>query len=107
VTPAWLDDCFAAFLQGTATEIENQGPELIAYTHPDAGSCYFGGREPESCPFAPYFGQWVEVQGHVDDPAAGECEEHPPPGSAFIFDPDYLVYLCRAHFVVTAIEPAG
>jgi len=108
LTPSWLDICSLVFLQGTATEIEGQGPELPAYAYPDLGSCSYGGRDPESCPFAPYFGEWVEVRGHFDDSAAGQCERHGLGGFGDIAaDRAWAIYGCRIAFVVTAVRPAS
>jgi hypothetical protein len=108
VTPDWLD-CEIQFLQSTATEQEAQGPELPAHLHPDLGTCDFGGRSPDTCPYVPFVGQWIEIEGHFDDAYATACETHLREGAT---DPPALdsalaLYGCRLAFVVTAVRPAN
>lgn len=102
--PAWLGPCPIGFLQATETQFEFEGPELPANVHPDLGACDFGGRSPDSCPFVPYIGQWIQVTGHFDDPASPSCTIEPWPDSQVDLDPAFVVYQCRERFVVTAIE---
>jgi len=109
VTPSWFG-CAIQFLQATATEVEAQGPELPAHMHPDAGTCGYGGRSPDSCPYVPYIGHWIEVEGHFDDAAATACEAHPWAGTSYVDnppDPELVVYQCREAFVVSSISPAN
>jgi hypothetical protein len=106
VTPGWFG-CAIQFLQGTATEFEAQGPELWAHLHPDAGTCDYGGRTPDTCPYVPFIGQWIEIEGHFDDAAATGCEAHPLEGNTLVLDPARVVYGCREAFVVTSVGPAN
>lgn len=103
--PAWLGPCPVGFLQATETEFESEGPEMPANVHVQLGTCDFGGRSPESCPFVPFIGQWVQVTGHFDDEASSACTVQPTEGSEASISDAYAVYLCRERFVVTAIEP--
>jgi hypothetical protein len=105
--PAWLGPCPIGFLQAKETRFELEGPEMAANVHVQVGTCDFGGRSPESCPFVPYIGQWVQVTGHFDDEASSACTIQPREGSEAIITEAYAVYLCRERFVVTAIEPGS
>lgn len=105
--PVWLGPCPIGFLQATETEFETEGPEMPANVHVQLGACDFGGRSPESCPFVPYIGQWVEVTGHFDDEASSACTVEPVAESAAFMTDAYAVYLCRERFVITAIEPGS
>lgn len=52
----------------------------------------------------PARGQWVEVTGHFDDPAAQRCDYRSPESDT---PPEQSVGLCRGRFVVTAAQPAA
>ncbi|HSI99716.1 MAG TPA: SH3 domain-containing protein [Patescibacteria group bacterium] len=103
--PVWLGPCPVGFLQATETPFESEGPEMPANVHVQLGACDFGGRSPESCPFVPHIGQWVQVTGHFDDEASSACTIEPVAESAAFMTDAYAAYLCRERFVVTAIEP--
>lgn len=108
VDPFWMDaSCnLLAFLQPEETQYDSfEG--LQVFVHPDLGSCTLDpGRS--DCPFEALKGSWVEVTGHLDDPAAGKCvpvlsssfEEapYPPPST------EQVVFGCRMQFVVTGVE---
>jgi hypothetical protein len=48
-------------------------------------------------------GQWVEVVGHLDDPAARDCA----PTAAGGGDPVQVVLTCRTEFVLEAVAPVA
>lgn len=110
--PGWLDTWGSiAFPQPEQTKFDNSS-ELAMHVHPDLG-CSFGGGTP-GCPFEALAGQWVIIQGHLDDPAAATCrpiynplwvdsvEEPLPP----LPDLAEVVLRCRATFVATDVQPA-
>jgi hypothetical protein len=103
-TPPWFDDCFAVFLQATATEIGGQGPEIGAFLHPVVGQCDFGGRSPDTCPLVPYIGTWIAVDGQIDHAAARTCEPNPQ-AEVRLYDEVHAVYECRTRFVITSVRP--
>lgn len=51
----------------------------------------------------PSRGQWVEVTGHFDDPAAQECASA---ADLMAQDPSELVFTCRLQFVLSAVTAA-
>jgi hypothetical protein len=52
----------------------------------------------------PERGQWVEVTGHFDDPAAQRCGEVAEQMSS---DPGELVFNCRLQFVLSEVAPTS
>jgi hypothetical protein len=49
-----------------------------------------------------FAGTWLEVTGHYDDPASGDCRRLPSPTDESYFPgPQVLVNVCRQRFVVT------
>jgi hypothetical protein len=56
--------------------------------------------DPDSGVTMPERGQWVEVTGHFDDPAAQDCGAA---SDAMETDPGELVFNCRLQFVPTAV----
>ena len=103
----WLGPCFISFLQGEESEFDATNFEMSVHVHPDLGSCDFGGRTPDACPFARYIGQWVRVTGMVDHPLAESCVVEPWEGNQAAPDAASAVYACRERFVVTSIDPAS
>lgn len=103
VTPAWLFMCNRSFLQARDEPAES-GTQLEAHVDPSLGACGLGGRGPATCPFVAYEGQYIEVDGHFEDPVAETCELDGPP--TLPFDQVQTVYRCREAFVITAIRPA-
>jgi hypothetical protein len=101
-SPAFLSGCPVQFLQATETPTQAEGPEIVVTVDESLGYCDFGGFSPETCPFVPFIGQWIEVEGLYDHPAAATCAAQPrgiePP------DPHLVVYQCRALFVVMEIR---
>jgi hypothetical protein len=49
-------------------------------------------------------GQWVEVVGHLDDPAARDCA---PPATGGEQDPVRVVLTCRSEFVAESVTPVA
>ena len=60
--------------------------------------------DPASGISMPARGQWVEVSGHFDDPAAQRCGEVTEVMSS---DPGALVFTCRLQFVLSAVAPTA
>ncbi|HEX2883330.1 MAG TPA: SH3 domain-containing protein [Candidatus Limnocylindria bacterium] len=58
---------------------------------------------PGSSLVMPERGQWVDVTGHFDDPAAQQCADV---SGLMATDPGDLVFTCRLQFVLTAVAPA-
>jgi hypothetical protein len=48
-------------------------------------------------------GQWVQVVGHLDDPAARDCA----PVASGSQDPDRVVLTCRTEFVLESVTPVA
>lgn len=103
VTPAWLFFCNRAYLQADAAPPETSF-SWLANVDPSLGTCTLGGRNPE-CPFAVLEGQYIEVDGHFEDPAAAACEADGDPAIVTDLDPAEVIYRCREGFVITAIRP--
>jgi hypothetical protein len=59
--------------------------------------------DPASGVTMPERGQWLELTGHFDDPAAADCAD--PPSAQD--DPGAAVFNCRLQFVLTAVTPAS
>jgi hypothetical protein len=51
----------------------------------------------------PSRGQWVEVVGHLDDPAARDCA----PVASGSQDPVRVVLTCRTEFVAESVTPVA
>lgn len=107
-TPLWLfAACNLLFPQPVERQLD-EDTRLQTFVHPDLGTC--GYRTQPGCPFAALTGSWVEMTGHLDDPAASTCtaklsddfpdDSDPPPPP----DPDQVVFACRLAFVVTAVR---
>ncbi|MEA2651147.1 MAG: hypothetical protein QOI85_868 [Chloroflexota bacterium] len=60
--------------------------------------------DPASGVEMPGRGQWVEVTGHFDDPAAQRCGEVAEQMSA---DPGEVVFNCRLQFVLSEVAPTS
>lgn len=100
--PPWLAPCAFVLLQAQENEYESG---FAVHVDPALGACPFRGLDP-GCPFADLIGEWIEVSGHLDDPAAASCV--PPIGEGrgpeFIRpDPDWVILDCRATFVATSV----
>jgi hypothetical protein len=109
IEPAWLGGWEGAVIFPQPEESQMDGSSaLLMHVHPALGDCDFGGHNAE-CPFAALAGQWVEIIGHLDDPAASTCVAvindwavdqegiAPPP------DRDASVVDCRSVFVATGV----
>ena len=55
----------------------------------------------------PERGQWIEIVGHFDDPAAQDCDENSALPGGGLEDPDQAVLLCRARLVVDSVRPVS
>jgi hypothetical protein len=110
--PRWLaTQCNLFFPQPVERQLD-EDERLQTFVHPDLGTCYFGAGQP-GCPFSGLTGSWVEVTGHLDDPAASTCvaklsddfpdDSDPPPPP----DPEQVVFACRLAFVATAVRPVA
>jgi hypothetical protein len=107
--PVWLfAQCNLFFPQPVEAEFDGD-TRLQTFVHPDLGTCTYSLYQA-GCPFAPYKGSWVQMTGHLDDPAAQTCtakfsdeylgDRDPPPPP----DPDQVVFECRLAFVATAVR---
>lgn len=103
ITPTFLSGCPVQFLQATETPVQAQGMEMVVTVDEALGACNFGGLGPETCPLAPFAGQWVEVEGTYDHPAAATCSAEAGEGSD-LPHPEVVVHHCRELFVVTAVR---
>jgi len=108
--PGWLDAWGTVIFPQLEEREEDGSSDLFMYAHPDLG-CGFGGRNA-GCAFAPFLGQWIEIQGHLDDPAAATCMpvynplwvdalEEPLPT---LPDLAATVLRCRSVFVATDVQ---
>jgi hypothetical protein len=52
----------------------------------------------------PERGQWIEIVGHFDDPAAQDCDENVALNGDVDDDPDRIVLICRTRLVVDSVE---
>ena len=103
VDPFWMDSaCTLNFPQPAESETD-MDTSIQAFVPPELGECL-----PAACPpFDELKGSWVEIVGHLDDPAAETCTSvlnesispapHPPP------DRDLTVFTCRLNLVVTQV----
>jgi hypothetical protein len=104
--PVWLSGCTLLFPQPVERQFD-EDTRLQTFLHPDLGCGY---PAQPSCPFTGLTGSWVEMTGHLDDPAASTCEaklsdefpdmSDPPPPP----DPDQVVFACRLALVVTTVR---
>ena len=100
VDPGWMS-CPQLFPQPVESEVDSD-TRLAAFISPELGECGQGG-----CRWDELTGSWVEVVGHLDDPAAQTCTsvlnsqvaQAPSPSP----DPDLTVFSCRLNFVVTEL----
>jgi hypothetical protein len=108
VDPGWLDpSCNFLLLQPEESQYDSF-EDLQVFVHPDLGSCTLGA-DRSDCPFEALKGSWVELTGHLDDPAADSCvpvlssnfEEPPYPPPSI----DEVVFGCRTRLVVTGVKP--
>jgi hypothetical protein len=87
---AWLA-CQETNPNGLAADPSESAGRLMVSVDPAAG------------PAMPERGQWIELTGHFDDPAAQGCAEVAELRDS---DPAAEVFTCRLQFVVTAVSPA-
>jgi hypothetical protein len=105
--PGWLNGCPSVtyLLVGEDSSFPLKGFEV--HVPPDLGICQFGGLNA-GCPFAGLEGRWVEVRGHLDDPAAATCVTSGPDGSDIdLPHPSAVILACRTSFVATEITPTS
>jgi hypothetical protein len=104
VDPFWMDpSCTLFFPQPVESELDTD-TRVQAHIPPELGQC-----GPNGCPFDELKGSWVELVGHLDDPAAETCiwvlnemideAPFPPPENAV------AVFKCRLNFVVHEVTP--
>jgi hypothetical protein len=62
--------------------------------------------DPDSGVTMPERGQWIEVTGHFDDPAASQCADAPTAGDLPEQSPESMVFNCRLQFVPTSVTPS-
>lgn len=104
--PGWLGECSLIFPQPEERQFD-EATDLQVNVHPSLGDCS-GSQTTDQCPFEALKGSWVEMVGHLDDPAAGTCTSvlsgfvspapYPPP------DAEWVVFRCRLRFVVTEVR---
>jgi hypothetical protein len=112
--PAWVTEprwlfagCNLFFPQPVERELD-EDERLQTFVHPDLGTCDY--KDQPGCPFAGLTGSWVEMTGHLDDPAASTCTARPSDEFPDMSDPppppdrDQVVFACRLAFVVTAVR---
>jgi hypothetical protein len=112
VIPAWLGGCSLIFPQPEERQFD-EVTVLHVVAHPSLGNCSSG--DMAACPFEALKGSWVEMVGHLDDPAAATCESAltfwfesaTPPPQVPPPDPDQVVFSCRLAFVVTEVRAAA
>ena len=63
--------------------------------------------DPASGVTMPGRGQWIEVVGHFDDPAAQGCDENAALNGDLDENPDRIVLVCRTHLVVESVTPVN
>jgi hypothetical protein len=63
--------------------------------------------DPASGITMPERGQWLEVVGHYDDPAAQGCDETADLNGDVERSPDAVVLMCRALLVVESVSPVS
>jgi hypothetical protein len=62
--------------------------------------------DPDGGVTMPQRGQWIEIDGHFDDPAAQGCDEAAAMADD-TDDPDQIVLACRAELVVESARPVN
>jgi hypothetical protein len=97
-------DCAAG-----ATEIgwlvcQNLNPNSLGADTSESGGRFTVSLDPATGVVMPARGQWVEVTGHFDDPAAPRCGAVADVMSS---DPGSLVFSCRLQFVLSAVVPVA
>jgi hypothetical protein len=127
VEPSWLDQCAGTWLtlgEWRSHEDDAVGSGRLGFAvnvHPSLGDCAiwsagWGGFDYEdraSCPLTGGHeadGRWIEVGGHLDDPAAKTCVIEIDVGSpdpAHLPTAEAVILECRASLVVTSITPDG
>ena len=92
----------------TATEIgwlvcQNTNDKLLGANPEEGGGRWAVSIDPATGLTMPERGQWIEVTGHFDDPAAQRCAD-----AAEIMGSDAgtLVFNCRLQFVLSAVAPS-
>jgi hypothetical protein len=105
--PGWLNGCGSVTYLLVNEDSGFPGPGVEVHVSPELGVCQFGGLNP-GCPFGGLEDQWVEVRGHLDDPAAATCVTSGPDGiGTDVPDARAVILACRASFVATAITPVS
>jgi hypothetical protein len=79
---------------------QNTNPNLLGASPDEAGDRFSLSVDPDSGVTMPERGQWVEVTGHFDDPAAQDCGQA---AESMEMDEGELVFNCRLQFVPTAV----
>lgn len=102
--PAWLG-CTLLFPQPEESEFDDD-TRLGVSVSPELEGC--ANLTDPACPFEALKGSWIEITGHLDDPAARTCHSGPsnssdPPPPY----PDLLVFVCRQQLVVTKVTHSG
>jgi hypothetical protein len=102
--PGWLHGCSLLFPQPEASELDDDS-RLHASVSPVLKEC--ADPRDATCPFEALKGSWIQMNAHLDDPAARTCHlelssefneaPYPPP------DPDLVVFACRQQLVVTEV----
>jgi hypothetical protein len=83
---------------------ENLGINALTANDADGWARLNLSLDPASGVKMPERGQWVEVVGRFDAPAASLCAAGAPPG---VLDPEVLVFSCRTKFVPTSVTPTA
>ena len=63
--------------------------------------------DPDSDVTMPDRGQWIEIVGHFDDPAAQGCDENAALNGDLDEEPDRVVLICRTQLVVESVRPVN
>jgi hypothetical protein len=84
----------------------NHGSLLVDETEPFGGLGLTVNLDPDAGVTMPERGQWIEIDGHFDDPAAQGCDEAAASGGD-TDDPDRIVLTCRTHLVVDSARPVS
>lgn len=79
---------------------------LIDDTQHDGGVGLKVNFDPDGDVTMPERGQWIEIVGHFDDPAAQGCDEAAAMADD-TDDPDQIVLACRAELVVESARPVN
>jgi hypothetical protein len=103
--PGWLHGCSLLFPQPEKRELDNDS-RLNVSVSPDLEEC--ADYTDPACPFTAFKGSWIQMTGHLDDPAARTCHMElssdfkaaPSPPT----DPNLVVFACRQRLVVTEVR---